>query len=119
MDQIIKDVALALLDVCTKQTMPIDLVKIGVELLQNKPISNVEKKAILKQILTKFALGDDGVISADDRLSDTTLNVLLVVVDSDLIDVVIDGIVSISKKEGFRNVFNSCGVCIKWKAKVR
>ena len=99
MDVIIKDVALALLDVCTKQTMPIDLVKIGVELLQNKPISNVEKKAILKQILTDIAVGQDGVKGTyDDRLSENTLGLLIILIEADLTDVIITGVVSGAKK---------------------
>ena len=119
MDIIIKEVFGAMVLVFNKQTMPIDLVKNGVELLQNKPISNVEKKAILKQILTMVALGDDGIKGTfDDRLSDKTLEVLLVMVDSELIDFVIAGIVAVSKKEGFKSVFNRCGVCIQWKKKI-
>jgi hypothetical protein len=120
MELIVSDVAFALLNMSTKDTKPIDLVKTGVQILQNKPISKQDKKEILKAILTKIAMGEDGVIGTfDDRLSPETLNTLLVIIDSEMIDFVIAGIVSVSKKEGFKSVFNRCGVCIQWKAKVR
>ena len=98
MDEIIKEVYDVMITTCNKEARPADLIKIGVDILHKRDISNVEKKAILRQILTKIALGEDGVVSYDDRLSPQTLEVLFVIVDSGLIDVVIDGIVLGTKK---------------------
>ena len=120
MDLIINEVVCGLIEVSTKETKPIELIQVGVSILKGKPISNTDKKNILKAIITRVAYGNDGIVGTfDDRLSPETLNTLLVIIDSEMIDFVIAGIVSISKKEGFKNIFDRCGVCIKWKAKER
>lgn len=118
MDVIVNEVFLGLIAIATKSTTPSELLEKGVEILQNKPISNVQKKEVLKSIIKKIAYGSDGIPNSwDDRLSEDTLNILLMAIDSQLMDALIDGIVVNFKKVGFKEIFNKCGILIKWKAK--
>ena len=99
MNSIITETAIGLFQVLTKESTPLQIISKGVELLNGKPISGSTKKQVLKHILTQIARGSDGIMGTDDdRISPETLQVLLVMVDSQLLDVVIDGVVATLKK---------------------
>jgi hypothetical protein len=99
MEPVIKEVFNVMLSKCTKEAKPIDIIKSGVEALQTKQINKSFKREIVKAVIEKIAAGNDGIHgTADDRLSPETLQVLIVLLESDVINTVIDGIVVQIKK---------------------
>jgi len=116
MEPLISDVFQTVLLACTKEAKPIDIIQSGVEVLNAKPIEKHFKKEILKAVIERIAAGNDGIQgTADDRLTPETLRVLIVLLESDVINTVIDGIVVQIKKAGFKNIFDRCGVLIRYK----
>lgn len=116
MDTIITEVYHEMLKVCSNTATPTSIIQTGVELLQKKNIDKNLKKEIIKAVVRKFALGTDGISNTeDDRLSEQTLVVLIMLIESDLIDTVIDGIVSQIKKSGFTKCFHRFGMLIQYK----
>ena len=106
MDEIIKEVYDAIVVVCNKEACPTDLIKIGVDVLHKKNINNDFKREIIKAVLTKIACGNDGEPNtADDRLSQNTIGLLIILIDSELIDVIITGVVAGSTKVRFFRCF--------------
>jgi hypothetical protein len=99
MEPLISNVFQTVLSACTKEAKPIDIIKSGVDVLNGKPIEKHFKKEILKAVIERIAAGNDGIHgTADDRLSKETMAILLVLLESNLIDTVIDGIVVQIKK---------------------
>jgi heterodisulfide reductase subunit C len=93
MNEITQEVFTELLKVCTKDVTVIDIIRVGVEMLQGKPISKPFKKQVLKTVLEKIARGRDNVANTeDDRLSKNTLSVLIMMVESEALDDIIEGI---------------------------
>jgi hypothetical protein len=99
------DIAHALLKCCDKDTKPLDVIKKGVELLdRNKVYDNKTKRYILIEIIKMYAVGEDGQGgTADDRLSPETVSILTMLIESEMIGLVIDGIVA-----GIRKIKLGC-----------
>jgi hypothetical protein len=120
MEHITREVFDAMLKACTKSSLPTDIIKAGVEVLQYKTIDKSFKKEIIKNMLQRIAYGKDAKKGTDDDiLSQQTLELLIVLIDTDIIDTLIDGVVVGLKKVGFRNCFNRFGILIQWKFKLR
>lgn len=116
MEPIIKEVFNAMLAACTREASPIDIIKTGVVLLNRKPIDKSFKKEMIKAIIERIAHGHDGVANTeDDRLSPKTLDMLLMLLENDVIDYVIEGVVTTVKMNKFRTCFNRFGVLIRYK----
>jgi len=115
MEPLVREIVKGLLDISTKEMKPLVLVEEGVKLLQDKPFNKNTKKEILKAIIQQIAYGADGVCNTfDDRLSPETLNILLMIIETDTVDYIIDGIVANFKKLKVKTLFNKCGVLIRW-----
>ena len=105
MDDVTSDIITALINISTKQTRPIDLLNTGVDILHKKNIRNEYKKLILKEIITKIAIGEIGFKEKfDELLHEKTLDALLVIVDSDLLDPLISGVCSRRKNRNCLNM---------------
>jgi hypothetical protein len=117
MEPVIKEVFQTVLSACTKEAKPIDIIKSGVNVLNGKPsIEKHFKKEILKSVIERIAQGKDGIAGTeDDRLSPQTVDILMTLVNSEVVDYVIDGIVAQVKRADFRTLFNRCGVLIGFK----
>ena len=99
MDEVIKEVFDVMVSGCNKDIQPIDLIKTGVDVLHKKNIHKDFTFEILKAVLKKIANGNDGISGTeDDLLSQNTIGLLIILIDSELIDVIITGVVSGSKK---------------------
>jgi hypothetical protein len=115
MEPIIREVFEGLTKICNKEATPIDIIKTGVKILEGKPINKAFKKEILVAVLKRIAYGQDGLADTeDDKLSPETLNMLIMLIESEFLDAVIDGIIVSFKKVGL-TIFDRCGVLIKFK----
>ena len=115
MEPIIREVFDGLTKICNREATPIEIIKTGVKILEGKPIDKVFKKEILIAVLKRIAYGQDGLADTeDDRLSPETLNILIMLIESECLDAVIDGIMVSFKKVGL-TVFDRCGVLIKFR----
>jgi len=116
MEHISREVFETILSACTKEASPIDIIKTGVAVLNGKPINKNMKQQILKAVIERIAHGKDGIAGTeDDRLSAKTVEMLLMLLESDVVDYVIDGIVAQVKRADFKTLFNRCNVLIRWK----
>ena len=110
MEPIVYEVFDAVSVVINKDAKPVDIIKTGIDVLQSKPIDKQLKKTIIKAVINKIAHGKDGIAGTeDDRLSAHTVMVLVMLLESEMIDVVIDGIVATIKKK--QNIFK-CFKCL-------
>lgn len=107
MEAVTREVYDVLTKTCKKDTMPIELITKGVEVLQHKnDISKSLKREILKAVLERIAYGGDGIAGTeDDRLSERSLMMLQNVIDSEIIDILIAGIVAGLKKTNVKKCF--------------
>jgi hypothetical protein len=116
MEPIITEVFKVMLTACTKEASPVDIIRIGVNELNGKPIAKHFKKEIIKAIIERIAHGRDGVPNTeDDRLSPKTVEMLLMLLETDAIDYVIDGVVSVVKKSGFKTCFKFGWLSVSYK----
>lgn len=110
------NVAKALFEYCKKDTTPLDIIIQAVNLIDGYTIKNTDKKEILTGILKRIAMGEDQKMGTfDDKLSEKTLEALIIMIDSECIDYVIDGLVKHIHKDVYKNIINKCGVVIKMK----
>jgi hypothetical protein len=108
MESITREVFEALRDISKRNTQPIDLITKGVEILQPKAINKEFKREILIAVLERIAYGNDGIANtADDRLSPESLELLIILLNSDVMNSVITGIVATIKKTNVKK-------CFKW-----
>jgi hypothetical protein len=104
------ELARILLNSCDNKTSPLEVLKKGVELLQKNTLYDEEaKQKMLIEIVSLYANGKDGFADTDDdRLSPETVKVLTVLIESDMVGYVIDGIVANIKKRSsgcFKKMF--------------
>ena len=113
MEQILLE---SILKVSNKSSLPIQLIELGVSMLYNKPMDKHLKKELLKRVLERIALGRDNIMGTDDDvLSQRTLNLLITLLESDIIDTVIDGVVSNHKKITFTKIQTCFGTVLRRK----
>lgn len=106
MDLIAKEVFTEVLKISSFDTTPIQLIKKAVDVLHNKPIDKVFKKEIVKAVIERIAYGRDGIRgTTDDRLSAHTTELLITLINSELLDTLVDGVVNKFKTSGFPNCF--------------
>jgi hypothetical protein len=106
----------SILKVSNKTSLPIQLIEAGISVLYNKPIDKHLKKELLKRVLERIALGRDNLKDTDDDvLSQRTLNLLITLLDSEMIDLIIDGVVSNYKKTSFTKIQTCFGTVLRRK----
>lgn len=111
---IIINVTTALFEYCKKDTPPLDVIIKAVNLIDCYNIKNCEKKSIVKGILKRIAMGEDQHMGTfDDKLHENTLDALLIMVDSECIDFIIDGLVKHIHRDVYKSIINKCGFVIK------
>jgi hypothetical protein len=98
-----------------KSHTAIDIIQQGVKLLEDYDnVKPQEKKKLLKTILISLSKGKDAIVgTADDNVSPATLQALLLLVDSGMLDFVIDGVVK--NIHTYKRTYKICGICLKIK----
>lgn len=78
MDDVVREVFKKMLDKAEHSpSHPIDIIRVGVQALNSKDISNNLKRDILTYALDEIANGQDGIAgTADDRLSPETVKII-------------------------------------------
>lgn len=77
----------SLINVIKPNMNSLEIIRAGVIHLNKENLSSQNKKTILKTVLYKIAAGNDGIIgTADDRFSKNTIDLINILIDTDLID---------------------------------
>jgi hypothetical protein len=106
----------SILKVSNKSSIAVELIQTGISVLYNKPIDKHLKKELLKRVLERIALGRDNIKGTDDDvLSQRTLNLLITLLDSEMIDTIIDGVVSNYNKTTFTKIQTCFGTVLRRK----